>query len=152
VCSPRFAILALPLLLFPRILLFFSQTRPSPFEIASSELDREHYDSLTPLESFLCLTLSLGLIACSLITLFVLVPTYEPPSTNPGRTPMLSVLVALTSLMSIFAYNTRSIGALGTVVGGGNAAMAVWGWWVIVFGNMRWTTRKSKLPDRLKKL
>ncbi|RSH91943.1 hypothetical protein EHS25_009313 [Saitozyma podzolica] len=145
-----FVILAIPLLLFPRILLFFAQTKPSAFEI--TDLDREHYDSLTPLESFLCLTLSLGLIACSLITLFVLVPTYEPPATPAGRKPLLGILVGLTSLMSVVSINTASIGALGKVVGGGNVVIAIWGWWVIVFGNMRWKERKSKVPDRFKKL
>jgi hypothetical protein len=49
---PRFAILAIPLLLFPRILLFFAQTPVNP----ASTLDA-HYDSLSPLESYLCLSL-----------------------------------------------------------------------------------------------
>jgi hypothetical protein len=70
----------------------------------------------------------------ALITLFVLVPSYTPPSANPARMPLLVVLVGLVTLMSVVSYNTASIGALGTVVGVGNGIIAIWGWWVIVFG------------------
>jgi hypothetical protein len=59
----RFAALALPLLLFPRLLLFLSQTQPAGASIlakASHHRD-QHYDDLTPLEKFLCTQLGLGI-------------------------------------------------------------------------------------------
>lgn len=85
----RFALLSLPLLLFPRILVFFSQTPPAQSLLQQQQQSREdHYDDLTPLERFLALSLSLGLLAQALTTLLVLVPTYEDIK-NPGRTVML---------------------------------------------------------------
>jgi hypothetical protein len=64
----------------------------------------------------------------------------------------LNVLVGLTTLMSVIAYNTRTIGALGVLTGVGNGVVAVWGWWVIVFGSVRLEERASKVPKRLRKL
>lgn len=113
---------------------------------------REHYDSLTPLESFLCRTIAFGLMSISLIILFGLIPHYSPPATNPARTPLLSVLVGLTTIMAGVAYNTRSIGGLGMAVGVGNGTVAIWGWWVLVFGSVKLKTRDSKVPPRLRKL
>ncbi|KAK4689441.1 hypothetical protein P7C73_g675, partial [Tremellales sp. Uapishka_1] len=129
-----FGLLAVPLLLFPRILVFFAQVPPASTFATASKSHKEHYDALTPLESFLCLSLSLGLLSMSLITLFVLVPSYKPPSTNPSRMPLLVLLVGLTTIMSVISYNTASIGGLGTCVGICNAIIGIWGWWVIVFG------------------
>ena len=131
----RFTVLALPLLLFPRILLFFAQT-PPPSIVAAAGLDRDHYDTLTPLESFLTLSLALGLITLALLVFLILVPSYTPPSTNPSRWPLLAILVGLTSVMGAVAWNAP-VGGLGKVVGTGNGLVAVWGWWVVVFGNGR---------------
>lgn len=153
--NDRFSILAVPLLLFPRILLFFAQVPPPPGTSAAAfgQPEREsHFDALTPLESFLCLSLSLGLLAFGLIAIFALVPTYEPPTTNPSRTSVLSVVVGVNTIMAIVSLNTKSIGGLGTVIGIGNTLMALWGWWVVVFGNVHLKERKSKVPSRLKKL
>jgi len=127
--NTRFGMLAIPLLLFPRILLFFAQTPPATLSTSSLP---GHYDSLSPLESYLSLSLSLGLITLSLITLFVLVPNYTPKT--PARMPLLVVLVLLTSLSGVISWNTGSVGGLGMVVALGNGGLAIWGWWVIVFG------------------
>jgi hypothetical protein len=113
---------------------------------------REHYDTLTPLESFLCRTIGFGLLSISLIILFSLIPHYSPPATNPTRTPLLNVLVGLTTIMAAVSYNTASIGALGKVVGVGNGLVALWGWWVVVFGNVTMKKKESKVPERLRKL
>lgn len=150
-----YSILAVPLLLFPRILLFFAQVPPPPGTSAAAfgQPEREsHYDALTPLESFLCLSLSLGLLAFSLIAIFALVPTYEPPTTNPSRTSILSVIVGINTVMALVSLNTKSVGGLGTVIGIGNTLMAVWGWWVVVFGMVHLKEKKSRVPSRLKKL
>jgi hypothetical protein len=141
-------------LLFPRILLFFAQTPPPKTNLAAAAagLDRDHYDTLTPLESFLCLCLSLGLFAMGLITLFVIAPSYTPPSSNPSRWPALAVIVGLCSLVSVIAYNSP-IGGLGTLVAAGNTIIAVWGWWVVVFGQGRSRLQKvTHKHDRWKKL
>ncbi|AAW41848.1 hypothetical protein CNBB3450 [Cryptococcus deneoformans B-3501A] len=163
VLSSWFAILAVPLLLFPRILIFFSQTPPPTVPFSSSSVANaaaaareNHYDSLTPLEYTLCLSLSLGLIAMSLVSLFILVPTYTPPSTNPSRTPLLGVLVGLTTISGAVLWNAGGLGGLGVFVGGGNVFVAVWGWWVIVFGGGRGRITKKQhkhnTPERLRKL
>lgn len=54
--------------------------------------------------------------------------------------------------MAAVSYNTGSIGALGKVVGVGNGVVAIWGWWVVVFGNVKLKDRESKVPKRLRKL
>ncbi|WVW83120.1 hypothetical protein I302_105138 [Kwoniella bestiolae CBS 10118] len=140
-----FSILAIPLLLFPRILLFFSQTPPPPSTSALTATGREeHYDTLSSLESTLCLSISLGLFAISLISIFALVPTYEPPTTNPTRKPILGILVGLTTLAGLILWNLS-----GLVLGGGNLIVAIWGWWVIVFGSS--TNKLSKVGNGGKK-
>jgi len=91
----------------------------------------------------------------AMITLFVLVPSYTAPTANPSRTPLLVILVGLMTIMSVVSINTASIGALGKVVGGGNTIVAIWGWWVIVFGNGRGElSKKGKkhIPERFKRL
>ncbi|WVQ78092.1 hypothetical protein IAT38_000173 [Cryptococcus sp. DSM 104549] len=166
VLSSWFTILAIPLALFPRILIFFSQTAPPTTPFSSSSVSaaaaaaaarEDHYDALTPLESTLCLTLALGLVGVALISLFILVPTYEPPSSNPARAPLLGVLVGLVTLAAAVTWNAPGLGGLGVVVGGGNVVVALWGWWVVVFGGGRGQMtkverHKKKVPERLKKL
>ncbi|KAK6902911.1 hypothetical protein L486_08348 [Kwoniella mangroviensis CBS 10435] len=141
-----FSILAIPLLLFPRILLFFSQAPPPPTSaFSTSTSNREdHYDSLSALESTLCLSISLGLFAISLISIFALVPTYDPPTINPTRKPILGILVGLTTLAGFLLWNMS-----GLVLGGGNLIVAIWGWWVIVFGNSK--NKLSRLGNGEKK-
>ncbi|WWC61158.1 uncharacterized protein I303_103738 [Kwoniella dejecticola CBS 10117] len=153
-----FSSLAIPLLLFPRILLFFSQTPPPPTTSFSSNSQREdHYDALSPLESTLCLTISLGLFALALISIFSLVPVYEQPTTNPSRKSLLGILVGLTTLSGLILWNAKTIGGLSVCVGGGNLVLAVWGWWTIVFGSSKNKLGKggkvgSKTPERFKRL
>lgn len=141
--SSRYTVLGIPLLLFPRILLFFAQSPPATVAAAAAGLDRDHYDAPTPLESFLSTTLSLGLFSMALISLFVVVPSYTPPSSNPSRWPTLAVLVGLSSIVSVTAWNSP-IGGLGTLVALGNTVIAVWGWWVVAFGQGRSKLGKVK--------
>lgn len=146
----RFGILSVPTLLFPRILLFFAQTPPAVSALGATR--EEHYDALTPLESHLTLSISLGLIALSLISIFVLVPSYHPPTTNPSRRPLMGILVGLTTLLSLISFNTASVGGLGTVLGIGHGAVAAWGWWTVVFGEVKVKRGKINVPSRLKRL
>ena len=90
-----------------------------------------------------------------MITLFVLVPSYTAPGANPSRTPVLAILVGLMTIVAVVSINTGSIGGLGKVVGGGHIIMAIWGWWVVVFGNGRGkltTKGKKHTPERFKRL
>lgn len=88
----------------------------------------------------------------ALISLFVIAPSYTSPSTNPSRWPALAVLVGLSTIVSLVAWNSP-IGGLGTLLSLGNTTIAIWGWWVIAFGQ-----GKSKLSgvkhknERWKKL
>jgi hypothetical protein len=107
----RFAALALPLLLFPRLLLFLSQTQPAGASIlakASHHRD-QHYDDLTPLEKFLCTQLGLGITVvmglCLLAVRFAVaqlnlpfadrtslqIPSPATPRDFPGLSPYTSL-------------------------------------------------------------
>ncbi|ODO11488.1 hypothetical protein I350_00268 [Cryptococcus amylolentus CBS 6273] len=164
VIAAWFAILAIPLLLFPRILLFFSQVAPpnTPFSsssvanhAAAAAARENHYDTLTSLESTLCLTLSFGLLAVALISVFLLVPTYDPEVVTPGRGVLVGILTGLMTILGWVLWNARGLGALGTLLGGGNWFVALWGWWVLIFGEGRsemMRGHKHKTPKRLKKL
>lgn len=92
----------------------------------------------------------------SLVSLFILVPTYTPPSANPSRTPLLGILVGLTTISGAVLWNAGGLGGLGVFVGGGNVFVAIWGWWVIVFGGGRGKITKQQhkhnTPERLRKL
>jgi hypothetical protein len=45
-----------------------------------------------------------------------------------------------------------AVGGLGTVIALGNGVIAGWGWWVVMFGEMKFGEKRSKMPERLKKL
>lgn len=131
-------------------MLFFAQSPSAPHVVAAAR--DEHYDDFTPLESFLVLVTAIGLLALALTSLLILGPSYQAPSINPSRKPLLGILVGLTTISSLVGFNTGAIGGLGKFVGVGNLGVAVWGWWVIMFGEMKRGERRSKMPDRLKKL
>ncbi|KAJ9094437.1 hypothetical protein QFC21_005976 [Naganishia friedmannii] len=155
--SVWFATLALPLLLFPRLLLFLSQTRPAGQSLLAKASHRhdQHYDDLSPLESFLCTQLGLGIVVVMGLCLLAIpspstqkdFPALSPYTSLPNATPstfteslrlpitlLISTLLALSGFL---AYNTPSsaIGSgLTTLLALGNGCMGVWGWWVGAFG------------------
>lgn len=134
-------------------MLFFAQSPSAPHVSATARDD--HYDDFTPLESFLVLILAVGLLSLALTSLLTLAPTYQPPATNPSRKPLLGILVGLTTVATLLSFNTTAIGGLGKFLGVGNLIVAVWGWWVVMFGEMKRTAdkgQKSKVGERLKKL
>jgi len=118
--------------------------------VFSASSDRDHYDSLTPLESFLCTTLGLGALSLALIAVFAIVPSFEPPRAYP-RMSLLCIMTGLLSIMSFVSYN--SIGGLGKFLGTAQLLLALWGWWVIIF-SAGWQPKvhQSRVPKRLKKL
>jgi len=124
-----FIILALPLLVFPRFILFLSM----PGNVSTNELR----ETLTPLEQYICTHVSIGLIALA-ITLIVTIPT-PPPVTQEGVAPpapthplVIPLSLAL-STTSFISYNTRSVGALATIMTLGCGLTGLWGIWVIMF-------------------
>lgn len=74
----RLFLQAMPLLLFPRLLLFFTQSASlADFTAASSRTGRgsgDHYDALTALEAFLCSMLGWGCIAFASVCLITVRP------------------------------------------------------------------------------
>ncbi|KAI5452349.1 hypothetical protein NCC49_000910 [Naganishia albida] len=155
--SAWFATLALPLLLFPRLLLFLAQTRPAgeSFLSKSSHHRDQHYDDLTPLEKFLCTQLGLGIVVVMGLCLLA-IPSPATPRDFPGLSPYTSLPTAtaapfsaslrlpitllistLLALSSFLAYNTPSVAVgagLTTLLTLGNGAIGIWGWWVGAFG------------------
>jgi len=104
-----FSLVALPLLLFPRFILF----------LATPSKDLVARDTLTPLEWFLSVHTALLLLGLALGLIMAI----------PNHTPLLL-------LSSFLAFNTPSsrLGPLGILLSCGNGAMGVWGAWVLVFG------------------
>ncbi|KAG9019631.1 hypothetical protein FRB90_011977 [Tulasnella sp. 427] len=124
-----FTILALPLLIFPRLLLFLS----TPFNIHTSEIR----ETMTPLEGYLCTHVGIGLLALA-IALVTAIPSpppivragvVPPPQTHPLLAP-LSFSLAVTSFIS---YNTKNIGPLGMIMTLGCGITGLWGLWVMAF-------------------
>ncbi|EPS98551.1 hypothetical protein FOMPIDRAFT_1097565, partial [Fomitopsis schrenkii] len=129
----RLALAATPLLFFPRLLLFLAST---------GEFERR--TALTPLESFFSLQTGILLVALA-FALILNVPSAEDlPSYSTARNithPLLAPLSTACALISIIAYNTKSVGSLGLLVSVGTAIVSLWGIWVMVFGG---TSRYSK--------
>ncbi|KAG8954651.1 hypothetical protein FRC04_011084 [Tulasnella sp. 424] len=124
-----FTILALPLLVFPRLLLFLS----APYNVHTAEVR----EIMTPLEGFLCTHVGIGLLALA-IALITSIPSpppiiragvVPPPQIHPLLAP-LSFSLATTAFIS---YNTRSIGALGMIMTFGCGITGLWGLWVMAF-------------------
>ncbi|KAI0664785.1 hypothetical protein C8Q70DRAFT_939714 [Cubamyces menziesii] len=92
-------VLAVPLILSPRLLLFLSET------------GNERRAALTPLESFMALHTGLLLFALSLALIFNIPPDdMEVTTTGQGRGhPLLGPLSGACALISFIAYNTSSV-------------------------------------------
>lgn len=127
------------LTLSPRLLLFISDTGPRTI--------------LTPLESFLALHLGIWLFAIALALVFNVspiinsleplssslfaqfpcspqpVPLTQPPS-QPQQ-PLLGPVTLAASLSAFLAWNTKSVGALASVVFVGSLIIGLWGVWAV---------------------
>lgn len=131
----------MPLLLLPRLILFFAQgqdaSRPNRHGVnfgteAVPSYDRGHYDALTALEDFALRMLGFGSLALAAICLFVVVPSHNPHS--PPRMPTTAVITILTSVTAVVCWNSK-LGALSFITGLGNGGIACWGWWVMFFSD-----------------
>ncbi|PCH38000.1 hypothetical protein WOLCODRAFT_65358 [Wolfiporia cocos MD-104 SS10] len=127
---------AIPLLLFPRLLLF----------LAEGGSGAERRTMLTPLESFLSLHIGILLVAlAAALVLNVSVPTV-PLLTSQSRAlghPLLGPLTAACTVISLISYNTSSVGSLGFLVSLGSATIFVWGFWVILFDGSLSISKKT---------
>ncbi|KAG5728002.1 hypothetical protein E4T56_gene19363 [Termitomyces sp. T112] len=116
------------LTMFPRLLLFLSETAGSS--------DRR--SALTPLETFLATHLGVWLTA---IAVAVVLNMPSSPSLkelqpkSPPTNPLLIPLTTAANLTALLSYNTKDVGTLASVVFVGSLVIALWGLWVIVFGN-----------------
>ncbi|KAF8798073.1 hypothetical protein BYT27DRAFT_7228669 [Phlegmacium glaucopus] len=114
------AILSAILTLSPRLLLFLSESAIS----------------LTPLEAFLALHFGIVLATLAL-TLVLNVPSPKPPVDERAAPshPLLSPLTIAANLSAFFAWNTRNVGALASIVFFISITIGLWGLWTIVFAN-----------------
>ncbi|KZO97708.1 hypothetical protein CALVIDRAFT_597202 [Calocera viscosa TUFC12733] len=128
-----FTILAAPLLLFSRFILF----------LATPSKDLVARDTMTHLEWFLCVHVALLLLGLA-VALIVAIPSHPiiPPQPIPNRPhipqthPLLAPLTPALLLSAFLAFNTpsTSLGPLGLLLAVGNGTCGVWGSWVLVFG------------------
>ncbi|KAK0483689.1 hypothetical protein IW261DRAFT_1561494 [Armillaria novae-zelandiae] len=104
-CSALLTVASGTLVLSPRLLLFFAS---------------EHRE-LTSLESFLMAHLGICLFAVAL----ALVLNHS----------LLLPLTLCSFISSFLAYNTTDVGSLATLASVAAGAIAIWGLWILVFGN-----------------
>ncbi|PBK78217.1 hypothetical protein ARMSODRAFT_1010819 [Armillaria solidipes] len=105
VCSALLIVASGTLVLSPRLLLFFAS---------------EHRE-LTSLESFLMVHFGICLFAVALA--LVLNHSLLPP------------LTLCSFISSFLAYNTTDVGSLATLTSVAAGVIAIWGLWILVFGN-----------------
>lgn len=161
----RYALLSIPLLVFPRLVLFFAADDGPPRATRLSQssmgitvpgVDRGSINSferparLTNLEQLTLRAMGLGLLALAAITVFVVVPAYKPHA--PGRKAVTTVLAILGCVTAVVAYNSP-LGALAVLTGIGNGIVGAWGWYAIMFGEDDYRLGKYlKKDSRFKKL
>lgn len=152
--------LAVPLLLMPRLVLFMAQGSESPVKagplgvVGSGPIPSyggNQHDKLTPLESFALKMLGLGLLALAAISIFVVVPNYSPQA-MPYRIPTVCVFAVLGCVTAFAGWNAP-LGVMSIVLGLGNGALGAWGFWTVFFGEEKQKFGKYLKPNsRLKKL
>lgn len=115
---------AIPLLLFPRFILFLAESSGNGART-----------TLTPLESFLALHIGIMLVAIA-STLVLNIPSPADLLTSKHRSPghpLLGPLSAACTLIAVISYNTKSVGSLSLLVSLGSGAIGLWGFWAIMF-------------------
>ncbi|KAH9901407.1 hypothetical protein C8Q73DRAFT_786779 [Cubamyces lactineus] len=131
-------VLAVPLILSPRLLLFLSET------------GNERRAALTPLESFMALHTGLLLFAVALVLIFNIPPDdMEVTAKGQGRGhPLLGPLSGVCALISFVAYNTTSVGALSFLIFLGSGTIGAWGIWAVLFSGSSYLSRKTGADKR----
>ncbi|KAJ7581476.1 hypothetical protein C8J56DRAFT_1057455 [Mycena floridula] len=118
------SLIGLVLIFSPQFLLF----------LASEDVAASH---LTPLESFLSRHFGILLFAVAGALLFNVPDSMVIATTSNGPSHPLLVPVTLASSLTAFlSYNTKDLGSLATIFFLGPGVIALWGFWVMVFGAM----------------
>jgi hypothetical protein len=140
----RLLVAASILTLFPRLLLFLSETE---------NIYEQRRSALTPLESFLALHFGIWLAAiavvlvldASVVSSFLFnwlicdpqIPSSPPGAPNadterlPSYHPLLGPLSGAASVTAFISYNTRNVGSLSWMVFVGSTIIGVWGFWTV---------------------
>jgi len=127
------ATLAIPMVFFPRVLLFTSETGPNS------------RTALTPLESFLALHGGILLFALAMSLLFN-IPSDRPVAQMTSKVaghPLLVPLTTASTLIAFLSYNTKSVSSLASLVFLGSATIGVWGLWTIMFSGTSNVSKKT---------
>jgi len=128
--------LAIPMILFPRVLLF------------ASEASNERRNTLTTLESFLSLHGGILLFALAMALIFnipakPLLESTSPTQRSAAGHPLLVPLTAACSITSFLSYNSGSASSLAFLVFLGSATIGGWGMWTILFAGSSYRSRKT---------
>ncbi|KAI0374915.1 hypothetical protein BV20DRAFT_986896 [Pilatotrama ljubarskyi] len=123
--------LAIAMILFPRLLLFLSET------------GTERRVALTPLEAFMALHIGILLFAISLALIFNIPSNPLTAGQSATGHPLLGALSVACVLISFIAYNTKSVGSLSFLVFLGSGTIGLWGLWAIVFSGTSSISRKT---------
>ncbi|KAI0807565.1 hypothetical protein C8Q74DRAFT_1188685 [Fomes fomentarius] len=131
-------VVAAPLILSPKLLLFLSET------------GLERRAALTPLESFLAWNTGI-LLNVLAVALIMNIPSGPEDLTAkrdaPGH-PLLESLSAACLLISFISYNTASVGSLGLLLCLGSGTIGLWGFWAILFAGSSRISRKTGADKR----
>ncbi|EMD38272.1 hypothetical protein CERSUDRAFT_113441 [Gelatoporia subvermispora B] len=133
--------LSLLLILFPRFVLFLSET---------GEVDRR--PNMTSLEAFLLLHTGILLGAIAIAVIFNIpqpsVALSEARPQGPQGHPLLGPLSGACTLIAFLSYNMRSVGSLAFMVCIGAAIIGVWGLWAVMFAGSSYISRKTGADKR----
>ncbi|TDL24754.1 hypothetical protein BD410DRAFT_59676 [Rickenella mellea] len=136
----KLAILSLPLLLFPRFLLFLS--------VPDDGFDNR----LTPLERFLSAQFGMFLVTIA-ITLVLYIPDTSVPIELRRRRdslghPLLGPLTGTSLIAAFVSYNTKTVGSLAFLFFLFTAIIGSWGMWVALFEGSSHVSRKTGADKR----
>ncbi|KAI1795859.1 hypothetical protein LXA43DRAFT_690784 [Ganoderma leucocontextum] len=134
----RLLLAAIPLLLYPKLLLFLSETGTEP------------RTALTPLESFLAWNTGIMLTALAVALVFNIPSGPEvlhPRRWSPDH-PLLEPMSSACLLISFLSYNTSSVGSLGFLISLGSGTIGLWGLWAILFAGSSSISRKTGADKR----
>lgn len=131
------------LTLFPRLLLFMSETMR----------ESKQPSVLTPLESFLALHLGIWLAAVAVALVLNIPPTPAtdlPEEKNVATMyhPLLGPITVAANITAFLSYNTRNVGTLSWLVFVGSAVIGLWGLWTIVFGSSSLVSKTTGADKR----
>ncbi|KAI0082646.1 hypothetical protein K474DRAFT_1654766 [Panus rudis PR-1116 ss-1] len=135
--APSLLALAVPMILFPRFLLFVSATAS------------ENRNELTPLERYLALNGGILLFAFALALLFnIRSDSVIAEAQKAQGHPLLVPLTSACTLIAFISYNTSSVSSLALLVFMGSAVIGAWGWWTVLFSGSSYRSRKTGADKR----